>query len=121
MIKRSALLLGSLLLALPLHAKVIDGSALNHWFESCIKGRVELTPEVAETIANCKFVYGYVTGVVDHGIGSQTISACLPGDVDFPEVGGVVRTWLAEHPERLNERAPLLIREVVQEAWPCAD
>ena len=117
----AALFLANLLLAFPAHAKVIDGNALNDLFANCIKGKVELTPAVAETIGNCKFTYGYVTGVVDHGIGSKTITACLPEGVDFPEIGLAVRSWLLKHPERLNERAPLLIREVVQEAWPCAD
>ena len=120
-LRLAALFLANLLFVFPVHAKVIDGNALNDLFANCIKGRVELTPEVAETIGNCKFTYGYVTGVVDHGIGSQTIIACLPEGVDFPEIGLVVRSWLIQHPERLNERASLLIREVVQASWPCPE
>jgi|SRR6516164_8762041 hypothetical protein len=89
----------------------------------------ELNFEEAVKISNCT---GYVRGFLDAVNMTQT-AMMAPGrnrsapkpEVCFPDVSArqgilVLLKYLSDHPERLNERASLLMWAAVKQAWPCS-
>ena len=45
--------------------------------------------------------------------------ACPSGVTTLGQTVAVVRKYLADHPERLHERASYLVVEAIEGAWPC--
>lgn len=59
----------------------------------------------------------YVDGIADAAVGLGY--ACYPTGVDQAQIREVVMKYLRDHPERLDDPAPLLVLNGLIEAFPC--
>jgi hypothetical protein len=59
----------------------------------------------------------YVDGIADAAVGLG--HACYPTGVDQAQIREVVMKYLRDHPDRLNDPAPLLVLNGLIEAFPC--
>ncbi len=67
---------------------------------------------------------GYIAGVLDLtqavlAITKNKSSVCIPNGVTLGQVTKIVKKYLNNHPERLNEQAVELIAAALNEAFPC--
>jgi len=60
---------------------------------------------------------GYVDGIADAAVGLGY--TCYPTGVAQAQIREVVMKYLRDHPERLNDPAPLLVLNGLFEAFPC--
>ena len=60
---------------------------------------------------------GYLDGIADAAIGLGY--TCYPTEVTQAQLREVVMKYLRDHPERLNDPAPLLVLNGLLEAFPC--
>jgi len=84
-------------------------------------------PHGVEQATDMGYCAGYVAGVMDdenlwknlepHG---QAVHYCLPEEgIPMRQVMRVIKKWLDEHPEHLNERADMLIHAALLQAFTC--
>jgi hypothetical protein len=50
---------------------------------------------------------------------SDVPPACLPNEVEIGQFIGVVKNYMASHPENLHLWAENLVTRAVHDAWPC--
>lgn len=84
-----------------------------------LKQRLELldkTTDLTDRFVAVRAV-GYVDGIADAAVGLGY--TCYPTGVARAEVREVVMKYLRDHPERLNDPAPLLVLNGLFEAFPC--
>jgi hypothetical protein len=60
---------------------------------------------------------GYLDGIADAAVGLGY--TCYPTEVTQAQLREVVMKYLRDHPERLNDPAPLLVLNGLLEAFPC--
>ena len=60
---------------------------------------------------------GYLDGIADAAVGLGY--TCYPTGVTQAQLREVVMKYLRDHPERLNDPAPLLVLNGLLEAFPC--
>jgi hypothetical protein len=60
---------------------------------------------------------GYLDGIADAAVGLGY--TCYPTGVTQAQLREVVMNYLRDHPERLNDPAPLLVLNGLFEAFPC--
>jgi hypothetical protein len=84
-----------------------------------LKQKLELlqkTTDLTERFVAVRAV-GYVDGIADAAVGLGY--TCYPAGVAQAHVREVVLKYLRDHPERLNDPAPLLVLNGLFEAFPC--
>lgn len=73
------------------------------------------------------FCAGYLSGVTDRermwqgveGRSSKGSHYCMPDEVNNGQVLRILKKWLDDHPNRLHERADLIIHIALRDAFPC--
>jgi len=84
-----------------------------------LKQKLELldkTTDLTERFVAVRAV-GYVDGIADAAVGLGY--TCYPAGVAQAHTREVVMKYLRDHPERLNDPAPLLVLNSLFEAFPC--
>jgi hypothetical protein len=84
-----------------------------------LKQKLELldkTTDLMERFVAVRAV-GYVDGIADAAVGLGY--TCYPAGIAQAHVREVVMKYLRDHPERLNDPAPLLVLNGLFEAFPC--
>jgi hypothetical protein len=84
-----------------------------------LKQKLELlqkTTDLTERFVAVRAV-GYVDGIADAAVGLGY--TCYPEGVAQAHIREVVLKYLRDHPERLNDPAPLLVLNGLFEAFPC--
>lgn len=59
---------------------------------------------------------GYILGVYD---ASSDVSICGPSQGTAGQLGAIVLKYLAEHPQKLHEKASDLVLNALSSAFPC--
>lgn len=126
-------LLLALLLTVPLSAVAstaqIDGNQL---MAKCKFFFADVTGGAPDTLTNMEridmgYCAGYVSGVTDleamwKGAEGKTTKAthyCMPTDATNGQMLLILKKWMENHPEKLHERADLIIHWALLEAFPC--
>jgi hypothetical protein len=69
--------------------------------------------------ANClAYLSGFIDGYVLGAVGGSPI-ACFPEDGTVGQVARIVVKWMKDHPEKLNEAAPVCVLTALYNAFPC--
>lgn len=64
------------------------------------------------------YVLGYVGGVFD---ALHSVAHCPPPNLTLGQVTDVVKNYLAQNPAIRHRTADVLVREILQKTWPCAN
>lgn len=65
---------------------------------------------------------GYIEGIADvlsSGTAVNGFRGCFPNDLMTGQAYDVVKTWLAQNPEKLHYSAPGLVAAALASAFPC--
>jgi hypothetical protein len=66
------------------------------------------------------FCAGYIAAVADiMGSGKLALRACLPGSATLPELVGVIRGYLGEHPDKRAYTAYSVVSYALLQRFPC--
>jgi hypothetical protein len=101
---------------------MLESEAGQHW----LRGN-----ELAESCGTTQeqssaLCIGYVIGVADTmsdagwNADAPTVKACIPQGVVVGQLVGVVRKYLADHPEQLHAQAMHLVVFALVKAFPCS-
>ena len=97
-----------------------DGNSL---LEHCSAAIQKLEGQTNVNAIRFGYCYGYIQGVID--MNSFNISSgqpplfCLPQTISNGRIARLLFDYLKNHPERLQERAGLLVVDAYTEAFPC--
>lgn len=76
------------------------------------------TPQLMEA-GNClTYIEGFLDGYALGAVGGSPI-ACLPEDVTVGQVARIVVKWMKDHPEKLNDAAPVCVLAALYNSFPC--
>ncbi len=93
-------------LALPVHAQMIDGNKLHEDFK-----------QMDTNTTKFGFLHGYVAAVHDSGAG---ILFCTPTAVNLGQITEMTRNYLENTPAIRHYPGDVIISAVLQKTWPCA-
>jgi hypothetical protein len=65
-------------------------------------------------LLNCGYATGYVLGVLD----AESETTPLPEGITQGQAVLIVNKYIADHPERLQESAAVLVKDAMQAAYP---
>jgi Rap1a immunity proteins len=94
-------------------AKITDGNSLLRMCETALKPsetctRIELMDQM--------YLFGYVNGFI--AAGPQGVAYDLPRNITGAQGVRIIKKWLEDHPNMLNEPAAPLIVHSLREAFP---
>lgn len=68
---------------------------------------------------NClEYLAGFLDGYTFGAVGGRPI-ACFPEDVIVGQVARIVVKWMKDHPEKLNDPAPVCVLAALFISFPC--
>ncbi len=82
----------------------------------------EASGEEMRLARECLLTQGYVQGVSDAIARNPAfaLSICIADKTTAVDLWNVVYEWMAAHPERLGEPAPVVLEQALEASWPCA-
>lgn len=110
----------SLVFSCPSYA--ITGNDLIEYCTKYVIGAKDFTPKSPMEAYQTGRCTGYIDGMADLGSRvKQPDGVCvnMPSGVEYSQITSVVVKWLREHPQKLQEPAPILFYRALQDAWPC--
>ena len=110
--KRFGILIVPALSGVAMQAQAITGNQL---YETC---RHYNPPHTNEAGSYCR---GYVAGVIETLPPELSKYTCLPDGIDANRLTLVVRDYLADNREKLQEEASILVNWALINSFPCRD
>lgn len=97
------------------NASAASGNELNGYCEGLNGG--DDVPRDQSAVDSVKCMY-YVEGVIDANVlGGRDV--CFPEDFTYRQAALIVKKYLEDHPEKLQLRASLLVKEALKKAIRC--
>ena len=97
------------------NSSAATGNELNGYCEGLNGG--DDIPRDQSAVDSVKCMY-YVEGVIDANVlGGRDV--CFPEDFTYRQAALIVKVYLDGHPEKLNLRASILVKEALKKAFRC--
>jgi hypothetical protein len=104
------------------HGDSLGGRSAVHGCLVCTGFRSGNDLHTASNLAMQTYCVAYVAGVLDAlNDSSDDDWACVPSATRVPQLVGLVRKYLEEHPERRRVSATDVIRSALGQAFPCPE